>query len=571
MEEQQDNSTFIGTVLSKASTAEANFQILKTFEHGMLFEGMLAIVKCGFQKILARISSISPYNSFYQDGDLWSSVRRVDKEFPADIATEFETGTLDLLMRLGGEFGTAIGYPPKPGDKVCLIKPEENIEELFNIGKNKKGIIWLGTLAGYERVPIPLDIEKIPMHMAIFGITGSGKSYDTGAILERLSEIPAGNNKNISYPMLIIDANGDYNDYYKQFNDVNINPSKRKIGAIGVVKKFVFKSSSEYKNKKTENLDTIGIDLDLLNPNEIAMLILSFYKSGTEDTITLSLSYLEKLFFDIKESPTGRINDYFQSEAEYKQLLKKVDTLSSGEEDKFQFSKSTSKAVKRALNKFFELENQYNLFSNESELKSDAFIDNLVNNGSMYIVDFSADGAPDVNMETKQLVMGYIAKLLYNKFSRYKSQDATKTKYCIFLIEEAQNFCPGSNYPIGASVAHNIITLIATQGRKFGLSLCLVSQRPSFIDKIVVSMCNTFFIHRISPDDISFVKNVTGGLPKSLENKLTLLNKGEFIVTGQMTTVPFSFLVRIRKDVDRKVKHTAGETRVLESLVLSRM
>ena len=112
-------------------------------------------------------------------------------------------------------------------------------------------------------------------------------------------------------------------------------------------------------------------------------------------------------------------------------------------------------------------------------------------------------------------------------------------------------------------LAKNKLSLIATQGRKFGLSLCLITQRPSFVDKIVLSMCNTFFIHRISPGDVSYVDSITGGLPSSIANRVTRLGQGELILTGQMNKVPFPLLLHIP---GRIVPHTAGTTNVIKTL-----
>jgi len=78
-------------------------------------------------------------------------------------------------------------------------------------------------------------------------------------------------------------------------------------------------------------------------------------------------------------------------------------------------------------------------------------------------------------------------------------------------------------------------------------------------------MCNTFFIHRLSPEDVNYVKSVTGGLPSTFSNKLTSLPQGELIVSGQMNKVPFPLLIKIKKS-DRTVIHTAGSTNVVERL-----
>ena len=57
------------------------------------------------------------------------------------------------------------------------------------------------------------------MHMAVFGTTGSGKSYDTGSLIEKFMNIKVSDVHAVSFPMVIIDANGDYTDYANYFKN----------------------------------------------------------------------------------------------------------------------------------------------------------------------------------------------------------------------------------------------------------------------------------------------------------------------------------------------------------------
>jgi DNA helicase HerA-like ATPase len=190
-------------------------------------------------------------------------------------------------------------------------------------------------------------------------------------------------------------------------------------------------------------------------------------------------------------------------------------------------------------------------------------VDELTEQGNIAIIDFSAKGAPGIELPMKQLVMTYLATVLFDSFTRYKVEG--EDRYLLFMVEEAQNFCPDVSFPVGASLAKAKLSAIATQGRKFGLGLCLISQRPSFVDRIVLSMCNTFFIHRASPEDVSFVRTVTGGLLPGLLARLTKLSNGEIIITGQMSKVPFPLVVKVREE-DRAVAHPAGTTEVVKNL-----
>jgi DNA helicase HerA-like ATPase len=193
-------------------------------------------------------------------------------------------------------------------------------------------------------------------------------------------------------------------------------------------------------------------------------------------------------------------------------------------------------------------------------------VDELVKKGGLAVIDFTVIGAPGYPLHLKQFIVYYIAYLLFKRFVEYKQQEELQ-RSLLFVIEEAQNYCPNlAEYRIGYSLARDVLQQIATQGRKFGLCLCLLTQRPSYVDPVIMSMCNTFFIHRIAPGDESFVKRVTGGLPDSLERRLTRLDTGYVIITGQAIKSGLSLLVHIRKGIDRLVEQKAGKVETAPGL-----
>ena len=477
----------IGIILSGATTREASCQLLEEAERGGIHEGMLLLVKPKDRNpILSRISKIMPYNAFYTEGDPWSEARRKGLPIPEDVARQYEVCDLELLIEIPPK---EVNYPPYPGDCVVKIDPKENEKAIFEISRGDPKHVWYASLAGYKNAPVPLNVENIPMHIAVFGTTGSGKSFDTGALIEKLADVPFDENTHISFPMIIIDANGDYLDY------VNYFKRKGAMGHVGWIKRFVFPkiySSRLDMREDTEYISPIGINLDVLSNRELAETIVMYYK-GTTEGAELQLSGIASLFeYFAEERLFESKHDLFlDNYADLLSELRKID-----------MHDSTRKAIARAFNKFVEIEREHKILSTKSVLKEEKFIDEITKSGSIAVIDFSADGATGVDLPTKQLVMTYIATLLFKKFKEFKVKG--KERYLTFLIEEAQNFCPDRSYPVSSSLAHEKLSLIATQGRKFGLSLCLITQRPSFVDRIILSMCNTFFIHRISPDDVSF-------------------------------------------------------------------
>lgn len=116
------------------------------------------------------------------------------------------------------------------------------------------------------------------------------------------------------------------------------------------------------------------------------------------------------------------------------------------------------------------------------------------------------------------------------------------------VIEEAHNFVPERNF--GEAKSSAILRQIAAEGRKFGLGLCIVSQRPSRVDKSVLSQASTQIILKVTnPNDIKAISNSVEGITYDTEKEIQNLSVGTALVTGVVDTPLF---VEIRP---RKSKH----------------
>ena len=545
----------IGVVLSGATTSFAKCEVYASAED-RVEEGMIVIINSK-NKILARIEKIVPYNEFYREGDVFAQARRERIKVPVDIARKYKIAELELLGKLTLVGLSEITTPPEPGDEVVSIDISQDLRGIFGIDIGNKGYIWFGTLYGYRNIPIPLDVEGLTMHLAVFGSTGSGKSYTTGYLLELLSEIPCGDGKVTALPAIVIDANGDYLDYFRYFL------KNRSFGAYRKVLRFVFVNSYAYRKERYEypdNIKKITIDLEEFSPRELAEMIIAFRTGGTLNE--LQVAGLEIALRRLKEQYDWSFNDIFLNTAYFNDLIDEIDNITQIDRT---IHPQTARAIKSAIEHFrSEVVTKYNLLPEEGTATiSSEFVKDITDNPQLAIIDFSTGGATGVPLQIKQLVIAYLTKMLYNTFTKYKMEG--DERYLLLIIEEAQNYCPNpSTYPIGYTLTRETLSLIATQGRKFGICLCLVTQRPSFVDPIVLSMVNTFFIHRVSVDDVNFVKKVTGGLPKVLENRLVNLGRGDMIITGQMNILGFPVFCEV-KDA-RKIQPTIGKTNLVEVL-----
>jgi len=113
------------------------------------------------------------------------------------------------------------------------------------------------------------------------------------------------------------------------------------------------------------------------------------------------------------------------------------------------------------------------------------------------------------------------------------------------VIEEAHNYCPERSF--GEKKSSKILRNIASEGRKFGLGFCVISQRPARIDKSVVSQCSTQIIMKVTnPNDLKAITTSVEGITNSTEKEIQNLAIGTSLVTG-LTDVPLFVRVRPRK------------------------
>lgn len=124
-------------------------------------------------------------------------------------------------------------------------------------------------------------------------------------------------------------------------------------------------------------------------------------------------------------------------------------------------------------------------------------------------------------------------------------------KYPVVLVlEEAHHYIPAHATLERQQRAREVFERIAKEGRKYGLSLLVASQRPSELSPTVLAQCNSFVVHRIqNPDDREYFKSVISGINKDLLEQLPALPQQHALIIGDCITIPLQ--VRIN-DVNPK-------------------
>ncbi len=153
-------------------------------------------------------------------------------------------------------------------------------------------------------------------------------------------------------------------------------------------------------------------------------------------------------------------------------------------------SKMTQNVRDPLLSKIEELK-QLRLFSQGSY----PTVKDVVKSGKLTVFDLNAL----TSVKKKQIILAYFAQRLFNQRRKQKIPPF------LLLVEEAHNFCREKASAENA-VSKSIIETIAREGRKFGASLCLISQRPVQLSTTALSQCNSYIIMRITnPFDLKHI------------------------------------------------------------------
>jgi DNA helicase HerA-like ATPase len=160
----------------------------------------------------------------------------------------------------------------------------------------------------------------------------------------------------------------------------------------------------------------------------------------------------------------------------------------------------------------------------------------------MTILDFSTIDS----LRKKQILVAMIARRLFHLRKRGKIPPF------LLLIEEAHNFAREKAEERDA-VSRSIIETIAREGRKFGASLCLISQRPVNLSTTALSQCNTHIILRVTnPNDLDHIQKSSEGIDSRVVKSITSLKVGEAIIVGEAVNYPVFVSVRDRKSIKRE-------------------
>jgi len=173
-----------------------------------------------------------------------------------------------------------------------------------------------------------------------------------------------------------------------------------------------------------------------------------------------------------------------------------------------------------------------NLFS-----KTGSSVEKLMSPGQLTVLDLS----DLIESKKRGMITSYIAERL---FSARRKEEVPPF---VLFVEEAHNFAK-EGVEKEENIPKSIIETIAREGRKFGASICLVSQRPMKLSTTALSQCNTQLIMRITnPNDLDHITKTSEGIDEKSRDSITTLRVGEALLLGEAVNHPVFLNIRERR------------------------
>lgn len=502
-------------------------------------------------EIMSRIcvGHLVGIKSFSEQKLLIGTIEKVTRSVSDNIVfeTSDEEGTIEespndlIRVSLIGTFkkvdGDKINTFKRGADIFPQIESEcfliegndlQNFMNLLGAELKESEKLRIGTFVNDSNAKAILDGDKLfQRHASILGSTGSGKSWCVASILEKASSLKFPN-------IIVLDMHGEYAPLTQGENRI---AEGYKVAGSGDL------------DKNDENL--IFLPYWLLNREELLSMILDRSDSNAPNQasrFTLHIRNLKEQTLeqnnkeDVKRSFTVdspipyNIEDllmYLRDDDTRKGVGKNgpIKGEWEGKLTRFLSRLETKKDDKRYgfLYQPPEETQNYNWLSN--------LIENLLgfnsNKKGIKIIDFS-----EVPSDILPIVTGTLARLLYDV--QFWIEPKKRTPFTI-LCDEAHLYLPVKEDAdsVQKQALYNF-ERIAKEGRKYGVSIFVVSQRPSDVSKTILSQCNNFIVLRLTNDrDQGVVKNLMPDSLKGITDSLPILDTGEALVLGDSILLPY--------------------------------
>ena len=419
--------------------------------------------------------------------------------------------------------GDSIAIPPKS------VKPAtiEEISKIFEESMEAKDKFEFASLASNDGIKVPVNGNKFfNKHIAIIGSTGSGKSHTVAKIIQsaingKSGEFAGLNNSHV----VIFDIHSEYHAAFPHANYISI---------VNLILPYWLLNSEE--------LQELFIETEANDHNQRSLFkdaVVESKKNHYEGDkiIKERIHFDSPYFFDIDEVLAKAMNENTRM-------------ISNGTDAKGN-PKSKQGPLHGQLTNFInrmevKLHDKRLEFLLGDKAKAISFQDTLKqflgygdSKSNVTIIDLS--GIP---FEVLSISVSLISRILFEYGYYYKKVlESKEAQYnndipLLLVYEEAHKYVPNSDM-VKYRASRDSIERIAKEGRKYGVSLLLASQRPSEISDTIFAQCSNYVAMRLTnPNDQACVKKLLPDTLGDLINKLPSLRAGEGLLIGDAVVLP---------------------------------
>lgn len=468
-----------------------------------------------------------------------------------------------------GNFERGISQYPTVGDLAHVVT-ESDLASIYAPG-DARAYLSVGRIASAESIPACLDLNKlVTRHSAIVGSTGSGKSTTVASILNALSQPQ-------DFPgarIVLLDLHGEYTNAFGDQARVFSANASRQDGIRPLHVPFWALTADEIMNITTGELSGPSLTHFL---ESIAEMKQSARPKNTATTLAPSditadtpLPFcIHKLWYDLHvlQHSTHIVEDNTaQSRENWALELSDNDIPSEGDtmnvlRPRFRRHKNVAGDPEKIVKSSAMLSMRQQTAALEGRLRdprlsflfrpgnwsvnengaTDDDLDSLLsewigNEKPITVLDLS--GIPPSILDS---LVGAVLRILFDSlFWGRNVETGAKQRPLLIVLEEAHSYLSTENKGRASAAARRI----AKEGRKYGVGMMLVSQRPSEIDPTILSQCGTIFAMRLTNEkDRSQIKSCASDNLDGLFSMLSILRTGEALIVGEAVGLPARVLI----------------------------
>ncbi len=432
------------------------------------------------------------------------------------------------------QFERGVATYPLPQQSVYLT-PKSELRFIY--GNYKGAVIRIGEHVGAGGAPCYADLNELfGKHTAVLGSTGTGKSAAVAAVIH--SVIERGEKKAYSTwnpQVVILDPHNEYGKAFKGHRRLSTDEGTlmlpywllnldETIGLlIGKTEYAATSQANIVKNALLSARSYAAKNILKLDPNKLTVDSPVPYLLGDPSGLD-KFGKVDGTMYNIglvgainAQRPDGRNK---KEHEDYNKVLRKLESLIK--DDRLSFMMKGWDGCEDPL---------------------PSVLNQILGEGSaVRVVDLS--GVPN---EVAGTASAAIARTLFS-VKIWQSVQEREASPILLVCEEAHRYVPNSG-EAQYEAAQSAIKRVAKEGRKYGIGLLLISQRPSEVETTVLSQCNSWIVLRITNEaDRAHVRGILPDSMEGLTKMLSGLRRQEAIFVGQAVMLPSRILIRNLKD-----------------------